>query len=200
MLRCDGNRPSSHPGRKHGWKFETFGGVQRHDADLFALVRCSLSMIRLTCSRNPCRFSNCSSALTNSLRFSSRPGASGVLSFCQIRCSRFIQMISATSMWYWPSSRHQACQRSRPSTSLASSTPPLPTSPLAASKMRAPSIRHTFGPRRDLDFLLRLITQAALGRVHDPFKRQIIIGAETRGGNRPSHRGFPNAHKSAGRR
>ena len=35
-------------------------------------------------ANNPCKFSNSSSALTSSFRFSKRPGASGVLSFCHM--------------------------------------------------------------------------------------------------------------------
>ena len=40
----------------------------------------ALSMTSATCSRKPWRLSNSSSALTSSLRFSSRPAASGDLS------------------------------------------------------------------------------------------------------------------------
>ena len=84
MLRCEGNSPSSHPGRNtHGnssplaaWSvmIETFSPPSS----------LSLSITSDTCSRKPCRFSNSPTAFTSSLRFSSRPGESGEGSFFHI--------------------------------------------------------------------------------------------------------------------
>ena len=83
-----GKSPSSQPGRNTAGNSSPLAACSVMIETFSPPSSFSLSMIRLTCSRNPCRFSKSSSALTSSLRFSSRPGASGVLSFCQSRYSR----------------------------------------------------------------------------------------------------------------
>ncbi len=120
----------------------------------------------------------------------------------------FVQDLSASSIWL---SCRAASPRPRPRASgrcrvdqrpLQLAAPPLPPSaPSPPAGCRAPSSRHTpFVRAATLDLLLRLVAQAALGRVHDPLEGEVVVGARRRGGNRPSRRGSPSARRSAGRR
>ena len=136
-------------------------------------------MTSATCSRKPCRFSNSSSALTSSLRFSSRPAASGASRPATCRCSRSRRgCVSASSTWS-PPSRTAACQRSKSATSAPSAA--------RARAGRPPSASDQAGGVEQADavvagdavqLLHRLVADAALGRVDDALEGEVVVGRD----------------------
>ena len=77
IARWLGNTPSSQPGRNTVSNSRPLALCRVIRLTMSPPASAALSITRLTCSRNPPRFSNSAIATTSSFRFSSRPGASG---------------------------------------------------------------------------------------------------------------------------
>ena len=76
--------PSSQPGKKTTSNSNPLAAWRVMSVTSPSLAAFSPSMTREICSRKPSRFSKFSIAPISSLRFSRRPSASGVFSFCHI--------------------------------------------------------------------------------------------------------------------
>ncbi len=173
--RCEGNTPSSQPGRKTWSNSSPLAACMVMMVTFSASSAASLSITRLTCSRKSPSVSYSSIARASSDRFSSRPALRRFFPPAARRCSRFrpapcarVRRGPASSAFLAPAreiahqTRRSCCARA-PAVRRCRQM----SSAAAASGMFA-------APRMTVQLLQRLLAQPALGRVVDPLEGEIV--------------------------